>query len=166
MIPKQQIRIKITDVTDIADFYRVQDHGRLTAVHISKHSPSHHVETLSKSRSVVDCARVQAFVCVVCGMCGVRVLCVCMRMCMCRVVCCACVLKWLCVCVESVCVVYVLRVCVGMYVLCFGVVVYCRLCCVCCVWCTCVGLCVGLCLCVCAVWCVSGAAWHAEKPRV
>ena len=27
-------------------FYRVQDHGRLTAVHISKLSPSHHVETL------------------------------------------------------------------------------------------------------------------------
>ena len=39
----------------------------------------------------------------------------------------------LCVCVESVC---------GMCVLCFGVVVYC---CVCCVY---------------------GAAWHAEKPRV
>ena len=47
--------------TDIAVFYRVKDHGRLTAVHISKHSPSHHVETLSRSRSVVDCARVQAF---------------------------------------------------------------------------------------------------------
>ena len=40
----------------------VQDHGRLTAMHISKHSPSHHVETLSRSRSVVKFARVQAFV--------------------------------------------------------------------------------------------------------
>ena len=28
-----------------------QDHGRLPAVRISKHSPSHHVETLSRSRS-------------------------------------------------------------------------------------------------------------------
>ena len=33
-------------ITDDPDFCRVQDHGRLTAVHISKHSPSHHVVTL------------------------------------------------------------------------------------------------------------------------
>ena len=54
LIPKQFIRIKlrilriklipktimheITDVTDIADFYRVYDHGLLIAVHKSKHS--------------------------------------------------------------------------------------------------------------------------------
>ena len=30
-------------------------------MHISKHSPSHHFETLSRSRSVVDCAHIQAF---------------------------------------------------------------------------------------------------------
>ena len=39
----------------------MQDHGRLTAVHIPKLSPSHHVETLSRSRSVVECAHIQAF---------------------------------------------------------------------------------------------------------
>ena len=39
----------------------VLSHGRFTAVHISKHSPSHHVATLSRSRSVVDCAQIQAF---------------------------------------------------------------------------------------------------------
>ena len=39
----------------------VQDHGGLTAVHISKHSPSHHAKTLSRSRSIVDCANIQAF---------------------------------------------------------------------------------------------------------
>ena len=27
LIPKQQIRMKITDVTDITDFYRVENHG-------------------------------------------------------------------------------------------------------------------------------------------
>ena len=81
-----------------------------------------------------------------------------MSMCMCRVVCCACVLKWLCVrvesvcgvCVESVCVVYVLRVCVDVRfvfrccgVLCCvvmfgvgaGVGVQCVVCGVCGVWC-------------------------------
>ena len=30
---------EITDITYDPDFSRVQDHGRLTAVHISKHSP-------------------------------------------------------------------------------------------------------------------------------
>ena len=34
---------------------------RHVQVHISKHSPSDHVETLSRSRSVVDCAHTQAF---------------------------------------------------------------------------------------------------------
>ena len=29
---------EITVITDFPDFYRVQDHGRLTAEHISKHS--------------------------------------------------------------------------------------------------------------------------------
>ena len=38
-----------------------QDHGRLPAVRISKHSPSHHVETLSRSRSVARRAHIQAF---------------------------------------------------------------------------------------------------------
>ena len=55
LLPKQQIRIKLrilrvsicsktinplkkTDITDITDFYRVKDHGRLPAVHKSKHS--------------------------------------------------------------------------------------------------------------------------------
>ena len=43
---------------------------------------------VSRSRSVVDCAHIQAFVCVVCDMCGVRVVCVYVYVC---VVCCACV---------------------------------------------------------------------------
>ena len=38
-----------------------EDHGRLPAVHISKHSHSHHVETLSRSRSVARRAHIQAF---------------------------------------------------------------------------------------------------------
>ena len=52
--------------------------------------------------------------------------------CVCRVVCCACVLKWLCVCVFRVCAVYVLRVC-GMCVLCVvccGVLLCVVVCCV------------------------------------
>ena len=34
----------------------MQDHGRLTAVHISKHSPSHHVETLKITVGCPPCA--------------------------------------------------------------------------------------------------------------
>ena len=86
-------------------------------------------------------------------------------MCMC-VVFCACVLKWLCVCVESVCVVYVLRVCVGcsFRVLVLWCAVLCR-----CVWCWCwcwramCGVWCLWCLCVvCCVWCV---ARLGEKTR-
>ena len=51
---------------------------------------------------------------------------------MCRVVCCACVLKWLCVCVESVC-----GVCAGVGAQCV-VCGVCGVCCVCAVWCVCV----------------------------
>ena len=78
--------MKITDVTDITDFHMV-------AVHVSKHS----LFFVSRSRSIVDCARVQAFTflltktlsisrsvvwCVVfcvcaCGVCSVCVGCVC-----------------------------------------------------------------------------------------
>ena len=62
---------KITDVTDVADFYR-GDRGRLTAVHISKHSlfrlkntfgcrlcayPSIHVETLKITLSIVHISK-------------------------------------------------------------------------------------------------------------
>ena len=32
------ISIEITDITNDPDFYRVHDHGRLTAVHIYMHS--------------------------------------------------------------------------------------------------------------------------------
>ena len=39
----------------------MQDHGRLTAVHISRHSPSHNVETFSRSRSVARRAHIRAF---------------------------------------------------------------------------------------------------------
>ena len=88
------------------------------SVHISKQS-------LSRLKITVGC-RLCAYpnirVCLVCDMCGVRVVCVCVYVyvyvnvyvyvyvyvcvcvcvCVC-VVCCACALKWLCVCVESVC---------------------------------------------------------------
>ena len=73
-----KIRMKLQTLQILQIFYRVQwsvdrgahiqaytlklsRYGRLPAVHVSKHSPSHHVETLSRSQSVVDCARVQAF---------------------------------------------------------------------------------------------------------
>ena len=59
LIPKK-FHKKITDVTNIADFCRMQDHGRLTAVHISKHSPSHHVETL---KITVGCRLCTGFLC-------------------------------------------------------------------------------------------------------
>ena len=74
--------MKVHTLQILQILYRVRDHCRLTAVHMSKHSPSHHVETLSRSRSVVDCAHTQAFVCV----CGVVV------MCACNVVCALCVM--------------------------------------------------------------------------
>ena len=53
--PRPNRSAHITDVTDIADISRVQDHGRLTAVHISKHSPSHHVETLKITVGCPSC---------------------------------------------------------------------------------------------------------------
>ena len=57
--------MKITDVTDITDFHSVQDHGRLTAVSISKHS-------LFRLKITVGCRL--CWCCV--DMCGVRVVCV------------------------------------------------------------------------------------------
>ena len=39
LIPKTLCPHEIAVITDDPDFYRVQDHGRLTAVHMSKHSP-------------------------------------------------------------------------------------------------------------------------------
>ena len=41
--------------------FSYQDHGRLSIVCISTHSPSHQVENLSRLRSVVDCAHIRAF---------------------------------------------------------------------------------------------------------
>ena len=107
----------------------------MTAVHISKHSPFHHVEALSRSRSVVDCAQIQAFVCVVCDMCGVRVVYV-----SCRVLCVCCNA---CACALSVCVWDVRLV-----FWCCGVLL--------CVLCMsgCVLGCGCGCGCVCGVWCV------------
>ena len=101
---------------------------------------------VSRSRSVVDCARVQAFVCVVCDMCGVRVVCVRVCVCVC-VVCCACVLKWLCVCVESECGVCAESVlcCVVMCDVGAGVGVQN-------VWCLVCGVCVLCVLCFVCVW--------------
>ena len=68
------------------------------SVHISKHS-------LFRLKITVGCRLCTCpsiRVCVVCDMCGVRVVCVRVCVCVC-VVCCACVLKWFCVCVESEC---------------------------------------------------------------
>ena len=128
---------------------------------------------VSRSRSVVDCARVPALrvMCVVSVQCG-RWWCVYVCVCVCRVVCCACVLKWLCVSVESVCSVCAESVC-GMCVLCI-VVLWCIVvsclcvcwcwCMVCNVWCWCVrGVCVGCVVCVVCVVCVC-ATWHVENP--
>ena len=88
--------------------------------------------------------------------------CVYVCMCMCRVVCCACVLKWLCVCVESVCGVCAESVWDVRFV-----------CCVCCVRCVC---CVYGVVCVVCVVCVCGVVyvyvvcvWRGlarGKPRV
>ena len=80
-----------------------------------------------------------------------------MCMWMCRVVCCACVLKWLCVCVESVCGVCAESVC-GIGVWCFSVVVYCSVCGVCCV-CSVVCWVVSVVCGVRRVWCV-GCVWR------
>ena len=58
-----------------------------------------HIQAFASSSQdhgrIVDCAHIQAFVCVVCDMCGVRVVCVC-GLCMC-VSC-----RVFCVCVEMV----------------------------------------------------------------
>ena len=47
-----------------------EDHGRLPAVHISKHSHSHDVETPSRSRSVVWCVVWCVVLCVVVCVCA------------------------------------------------------------------------------------------------
>ena len=109
------------------------------------HSPSHHVETLSRSRSVAWQAHIQAFVCAWCVCCGGRVQCgVCafVR----GVSCCVCWCVYVgvyvgvcwCVCAESVCLMCVLccgvLCCVIMCGVGAGVGVQCVVCVVCCVW--------------------------------
>ena len=60
-----------------------EDHGRLPAVHISKHSHSHDVETLSRSRSVARRAHIQAFATKTCTRAGCGHVHPCCRLCLC-----------------------------------------------------------------------------------
>ena len=81
--------MKMTDVTVIADLYRVQDHGRLTAVHIPKHS-------LFRLKITVGC-RLKAYPSIrVCGVwCEGGVSMCCERVCTLGVVCTCCgVVLW------------------------------------------------------------------------
>ena len=139
------------------------------SVHISKHSLFR-----LKSRSVVDCAHIQAFTflstktlsssrsVVDCALGFVWWgCCVCMCVCVCV---CACVLVCLCLCLCFVCACVCLCVCACVLTWLWA----CDVCCiVLCVVVLCVLLCVvvwcGVALC-CFVWC--GAAWHAEHASV
>ena len=131
---------EITVITDFPDFYRVQDHGRLPAVHISKHA-------LFRLKITVGCPctcpSIRVCVVVVSGVVYVLRVCVCGMCVLCfRVVVC---------CAVSFCVVLVLVL-------------------VCNVWCVVSVVCVRgvCCVCVCgAAWHPENPPCEGSKlPRV
>ena len=159
---------EIAVITGFPDFYRVQDHGRFTAEHVSKHSLFHLKITVGCPLCTCPSIRV----------CGVCVCCV-GDVCVQCGVCALCVVESGVVCV-GVCVGVCGGVCAervrGMCVSCFGVVVCCAvslyvvlvLVLVCNVWCVVSVVCVrGVC-CVCGVVCVL-CVWRGlarGKPSV